>query len=54
MTALMEQRCDAEGMVGVRHAADLVRLHPKLVRLTSGWPVITALPGAPRSLRSRA
>lgn len=40
MTALMEQRVDEDRMIGVRHAADSVRLRPKLVRLPNGWPVM--------------
>ena len=40
MTLLIEQSVDADGLIGVRHAADPIRLHPKLVRLSSGWPVM--------------
>ena len=40
MTALMEQRCDAAGLMGVCNAADPARLRPKLVRLSNGWPVM--------------
>ena len=40
MTLLMEQRFDAERMMGVHNAADPVRLRPKLVRLPNGWPVV--------------
>ena len=40
MTLLMEQQFDADRIIGVRHAADPVRLHPKLVRLSSGGPVM--------------
>ena len=40
MMSLMEQQFDEDRMMGVRKAADPVRLRPKLVRLTSGWPVM--------------
>ena len=40
MTLLMEQPLDADRMIGVRNAADPVRLPPKLVRLPRGWPVM--------------
>ena len=40
MTLLLEQRVDADGLIGVRNAADPVRLPPKLVRLPRGWPVM--------------
>ena len=40
MTSLMEQPLDADRMIGVCNAADPVGLHPKLVRLSSGWPVM--------------
>ena len=54
MTALMEQRVDEDRMIGVRHAADSVRLHPKLVRLPSGWPVmVLPLPAGPTGLDTR-
>ena len=40
MTLLIEQRVDADGLIGVHNAADSVRLRPKLVRLPNGWPVM--------------
>ena len=40
MTALMEQRCDADRLLGLRNTSDLVRLSPRLVRLASGWSVM--------------
>ena len=52
MTALMEQRADAEGLIGVRHATDPARLRPKLVRLPNGWSVMELL--LPAGLVGRA
>ena len=41
MTSFMEQKLDEDcAAIGVRNAAYPVRLRPKLVRLTSGWPMM--------------
>ena len=43
MTSLIEQRVDADRLLGLRNAADPARLSPRLVRLASGWSVMELL-----------